>query len=63
MILFFSSHHDEKNTIEGEVKMIEAFRAEVKDKCVCVYYNNNIEFDEVLQHELSNPIDELTEER
>lgn len=29
VMLFFRSHHDEKNTIDSEVKKIEAFRARV----------------------------------
>jgi hypothetical protein len=39
VMLFFCSHHDEKNTIESEVKKIEAFRAKVQEKCVCMVYN------------------------
>ena len=52
VMLFFRSHHDEKNTIESEVKKIEAFRENVKDKCVCTEYNNNSGFEEALQIQL-----------
>ena len=45
VILFFRSHHDEKNTIESEVKMISLFRARVQDKCVCTDYNNKQGFE------------------
>jgi len=53
VMLFFRKHHDEKNTIESEVKKIEAFRARVQEKCVCVEYSNTGNFEEVLQYELS----------
>ena len=52
VMLFFRSNHDEKNTIDCEVKKIEAFRAKVQDKCVCVDYNNNSKFEEVLSQAL-----------
>lgn len=53
VLLFFRSHHDEKNTIESEVKAIEEFRGEVLDKCSCVDYNNKNYFGETLVTELS----------
>ena len=53
VMLFFRSYHDEKNTMESEVKRIEAFREKVQDKCICVEYNNNSKFEEVLFTELS----------
>ena len=52
VMLFFRSHHDEKNTIDSEVRKIEAFRENVKDKCVCTEYNNNSRFEEVLSQAL-----------
>ena len=52
VMLFFRSNHDEKNTIDCEVKKIEAFRENVKDKCVCADYNNNSSFEEVLSQAL-----------
>ena len=48
VLLFFRSHHDEKNTMESEVKRIEAFRGKVQDKCLYTDYNNNDKFEEVL---------------
>ena len=36
MMLFFRSHHDEKNTIESEVKEIDTIRAKVQERYVCV---------------------------
>ena len=53
VMLFFSSHHDEKNTIESEVKKIAAFRTKVQDKCVCVDYNSKGNFEVALETEIS----------
>ena len=53
VMLFFRNHHDEKNTIEYEVKKIEAFRAKVQDKLVCVDYNNKSDFEAALAAVLS----------
>ena len=44
MILFFRSHHDEKNTIESEVRKIEAFREIVQGRCVCLENNGKATF-------------------
>lgn len=52
VMLFFRSHHDEKNTIESEVKKIEAFRERVQDKCFCIDYSNNSSFEKVLRQAL-----------
>lgn len=52
VMLFFSSYYDEKNTIESEVKAIKAFRATLKDRCVCVEYNKG-SFEELVENELS----------
>ena len=49
VMLFFRSRHDEKNTIESEVKNIEEFRAKVQDKCVCVNYNGKSDFEKELE--------------
>ena len=48
VILFFRSHHDEKNTMESEVNRIGTFREKLQGKCICVDYNNNGRFEEVL---------------
>ena len=53
VLLFFRSHHDEKNTMESEVKRIEMFRIKVRKKCVCVEYNNNTKFEEELVNALN----------
>ena len=53
VMLFFRSHHDEKNTMESEVRKIEEFRESVKERCFCVNYNNNSIFEEKLIKELS----------
>ena len=53
VMLFFRSHHDEKNTMESEVKRIEAFRKKIHSKCVCVVYNNS-RFEDALSSELRN---------
>lgn len=52
VMMYFSSHHDEKNTIESEVKKFEAFRSRVQNKCICVDYNNNQVFEQALGAEL-----------
>ena len=54
VLLFFRSHHDEKNTIEREVMNIEVFRANVQDKCVCVDYNSKGNFEASLVVVISN---------
>lgn len=53
VMLFFRGYHDEKNTIESELKKIEAFRAKVQDKLVCVDYNNKSDFEAALAAVLS----------
>lgn len=53
VLLFFRSHHDEKNTMESEVKRIETFHEKVQVKCICAEYNNNSGFEEALKTELS----------
>ena len=52
VMLFFRSHHDEKNTIESEVKKIEAFRAKAQESCICVDYNNKQTFEQTLKENL-----------
>ena len=54
VMLFFRSHHDEKNTIESEVKKNEAFRKRVEGICICVDYNNNSKFESCLCDKLCN---------
>ena len=53
VMLFFSSHHDEKNTMESEVATIVNFREIIQDNCICVDYNNKSELEELLTKELS----------
>lgn len=48
VILFFRSHHDEKNTMESEVKAVEDFRSKVKDQCLFFNYSNKSKFEEAL---------------
>lgn len=48
VMLCFRSHHDDKNTIESEVKRIDAFRERVRDKCFCVDYSRNTRFEDKL---------------
>ena len=52
VILFFRSHHGEKNTIESEVKRIEVFRAKVQGKCDSNDYSKNSMFEDTLIVEL-----------
>ncbi len=52
VVLFFSSHHDEKNTIESEVKAIESFRSGLKDRCVCGEFESKCKFEAALEKEL-----------
>jgi len=49
VMLLFRSHHDEKNTIESEVKKIEAFRMKVQEKYVCVNYSSKSDVEAVLE--------------
>lgn len=49
VMLFFNSHHDEKNTIESEVKAVEAFKKEMKSKCVCCEFSGKADFEIALQ--------------
>lgn len=51
VMLFFRSHHDEKNTMESEIKRVELFRKKVQNKSFCVDYNNNSKFGEALESE------------
>lgn len=53
VLLLFCSNHDEKNTMESEVKAIEAFRSWVQNKCVCVDYQNKSDFVESLKKRLN----------
>ena len=53
VMLFFRSHHDEKNTIKSEVKAVTEFHSKLQDKCICLDYCNNSKFEEVLLEELS----------
>ena len=53
VMLFFRSHHDEKNTIESEVRRIEELRAMMLGKCECVDYNNKSGFEAALEELLS----------
>ena len=52
VLLFFRSHHDEKNTMESDVRRIEDFRGKVQGKCTCVNYNNNSQFEVALSNAL-----------
>ena len=54
VMLFFRSHHDEKNTLESEVKAIDDFRSKVQDECACVDYSDKRNFDDALKTVLSN---------
>ena len=42
-------YYHEKNTIESEVRTMEAFRQRAKTKCICVNYCNNSKFEEALR--------------
>ena len=53
VLLLFCNHHDEKNTLESEVKAIETFRSKVQDKCTRIGYNNKSDFEGALLTELS----------
>ena len=54
VLLLFCSNHDEKNTMESEVKAIAEFRNKVKEKCICVDYNSNDTYKEAIRIGLSN---------
>ena len=48
VMLFFNSHHDEKNTIESEVKAVEEFRKEMESKCDCCEFNSKVDLEDSL---------------
>lgn len=48
VMLFFNSHHDEKNTIESEVKAVEALKKEMESNCVCCEFSNKADFEATL---------------
>lgn len=52
VMLFFNSHHDEKNTIESEVKVVEVLKKEMKSKCVCCDFNGKAEFEKAIAEAL-----------
>lgn len=52
VMLFFNSHHDEKNTIESEVKAVEAFKNEMESKCVCCEFSGKADFEIILANAL-----------
>ena len=53
VLLFFRSHHDEKNTMGSEVKAIAELRSKVQQTCACAEYNNKSDFEEALVTEIS----------
>ena len=53
VLLFFRTHHDEKNTMESELKRIEVFREKVQGKCESFTYNSKSDFEEALKLKLS----------
>ncbi len=52
VILFFRGHHDEKNTIASEVRSIDDFHTKMQEKCLCLSYNSNSEFECEFHNEL-----------
>lgn len=52
VMLFFNSHHDEKNTIESEVKAVEAVKNEMESKCVCCEFSGKADFEIILANAL-----------
>lgn len=48
VMLFFNSHHDQKNTIESEVKAVEAFKNAMESKCVCCEFSGKADFESIL---------------
>ena len=46
-ILFFSKHHDPKNTIQAELDAIKTYREMIQNTCTCVDYENTIDFAKV----------------
>lgn len=53
VLLFFSEFQDPENTMDSELRIVEAFRESSLEQCVCVAYNNNSMFKEALLLELS----------
>ena len=52
VMLFFRSHHDDKNTMESELKRIEAFRESVMDIAICIDYSSINKFTELVKESL-----------
>ena len=48
VMLFFNGHHDEKNTIESEVKAVEALKKEIESKCVCCEFSGKTDLEKQL---------------
>ena len=53
VMLFFRSHHDDRNTIEDELKSINELRAKEQGRFVFVDYSSSSDFAESLLVELS----------
>lgn len=41
-------HHDEKNTIESEVRAVDALKKEMESKCVCCEFSSKVEFEKAI---------------
>lgn len=54
VILLFSEHHDEENTIPAELKDVEALKDTKASNCVKATYNGIKEFQQVLAAVLNN---------
>ena len=48
VMLFFNSHHDEKNTIESEVEAVEVFKTDMDSKCVCYEFSSKAKFEKAI---------------
>ena len=48
VMMFFSSHHDEKNTIPAEGKAVESFKKKMETKCVACCFNDRNSFEKLL---------------
>lgn len=48
VLLFFSKYKGPENTIPAEGKAVEAFKKEMKSKCVCCEFGGKVGFEKIL---------------
>lgn len=54
VFLFFSTYHDQNNTMGSVIQAIKGFRGMIKDKCSCLDYDTVMSFEANLLKRLEN---------